>query len=256
MSDSANREFILQQLRHQNLVFKVRPSGVIDVFPSYLGAYAYGGVQIELDPLSRLPVRFGIVSESFYLRGNNLASLEGCPYEVGGRFQVGPGWKGGRTKLSSLTHCPKIVRGSFEVEHTEIKTLEGMPEQVGGDIFIPYNRLISLEGCPSIVHGSFHCSSNKLETLEGGPHIVEGHFSCARNPLTSLRGAPAHVKGYFSAASCLLTSIKGIPADIGGQIFLGHNPVKLSVRDVRKYMKARWGVVDSVIDKLVGARPL
>ncbi len=55
-----------------------------------------GDVSLSYKGLSELPLKFGIVSGSFYCSNNNLTSLEGSPIELGGSF-----WCNGN-KLTSL----------------------------------------------------------------------------------------------------------------------------------------------------------
>ena len=127
--------------------------------------------------LSKIPLKFNIVSDSFYFSKNKLTTLKGSPKKVGGNF-----W----------CHGNKLT------------TLEGGPMNVGENFDCRNNGLTTLEGSPKKVGGNFNCSDNKLTTLEGGPESVGGYFDCSRNLLSTLSGCP--VGGYFKRSYNKLTS--------------------------------------------------
>ena len=66
-----------------------------------------GSVDLSERNLSKLPLKFGRVTGSFYCMHNQLTTLEGCPVEVGGYFNCGS------NKLTSLEGCPRVVGGEF-----------------------------------------------------------------------------------------------------------------------------------------------
>jgi hypothetical protein len=129
-----------------------------------------GDVYLNNRELSKLPLKFGVVSVNFYCYGNRLTTLEGAPREVG---------------------------ANFNCSGNQLISLEGSPREVGAGFYCHYNQLISLEGAPREVGASFYCSYNQLTTLEGAPIEVPVDFSCHNNHLTSLKGAPKEVGRNF-----------------------------------------------------------
>jgi len=161
-------------------------------------------------------VRFGVVTESFYCKLNQLTSLEGAPRQVGMYF-----------------HC----------EHNDLTSLEGAPQSAGGGFYCDFNQLTSLEGAPQSVGGNFYCNNNDLISLEGAPQSVGGGFYCNHNQLTSLEGAPQRMRASFDCSHNNLTSLGGAPLSIGLYFYCSDNPVSESVLEaLHKKMKSgmRW----------------
>jgi len=160
-----DRDEFLEQLKAQKRIgnYTVRPDGIVDV---------NGNVDISDMNLTKIPVKFGIVTGYFSCYNNQLTTLQGAPEEVGE-------WYG----------------GSFDCSNNKLTSLEGCPKEVKGDFDCSYNHLISLEGCPKEVKGDFNCFHNQLTSLEGAPEEVDGSFACTHNLLTSLIGCPEEV-GY------------------------------------------------------------
>jgi hypothetical protein len=117
-----------------------------------------GDVDLDNRRLTKLPLKFNLVSGDFDCSHNQLTSLEGSPKEVG---------------------------GIFSCNHNRLKTIEGSPKEVGGDFDCSNNQLISLIGCPTSVGGDFYSYgvSNKLTTLEGFSTKISGNFVCIGNPI-------------------------------------------------------------------------
>lgn len=96
--------------------------------------------------LDKIPFKFGKVTGSFDIRGNNITSLEGCPYYVGGYFNCS------ENKLTSLEGSPNEVGGDFYCHNNRIKSLEGMSLEIGkgfyctGNLFQELNSLSNIEG--------------------------------------------------------------------------------------------------------------
>jgi hypothetical protein len=143
--NTKNIENICQEWGIEN--YTINGDGTVDVD---------GDVDISKRNLSKLPLKFGRVTGSFYCMHNQLTTLEGCPLEVGGEL-----W------------C----------YNNELTTLEGCTKKVGGYFYCFKNKLITLEGCPRKVGGNFACSNNQLTSLEGCPKEVGGEFYCYYNPL-------------------------------------------------------------------------
>jgi len=106
---------------------------VINVFGSV--SFLTDGVK-----LSKIPFRFGRVSEDFTC--SNLG-------------------------LTSLDYCPEFVGAEFHCDLNKITSLEGGPLTVGDNYHCYDNRLLtSLEGAPDIVKGCFYIDWNpKLPML-------------------------------------------------------------------------------------------
>ena len=97
-----------------------------------------GDVLLNID-CEKLPVKFGIVTGSFYCNDNFLTSLEGCPEQVG---------------------------GSFECYNNHLTSLEGAPTHISDSFWCDDNFLTSLKGCPTSVGGYFSCDEILHNTKE------------------------------------------------------------------------------------------
>jgi hypothetical protein len=115
-----------------------------------------GDVNLFNHKLSKIPLKFGRVTGSFYCQRNKLTTLEGCPKVVGGSFYCH------NNKLTSLLGCPGEVPGSFWCYKNKLTTLLGCPGEVGLNFACSHNQLTSLEGCPREVGGEFYCYYNPL----------------------------------------------------------------------------------------------
>ena len=122
-----------------------------------------GNVDLSFRNLSKLPLKFGRVTGSFYCFNNELTTLEGCPKEV--------------------------VR-YFYCFNNELTTLEGCPREVGGDFDCQNNQLTTLEGCPREVGGEFYCSNNQLTIINDELEFVKiiGYFNIENNPIYEVYG--------------------------------------------------------------------
>ncbi len=114
-------------------------------------------VIITYKNLTRIPVRFGVVSGDFYCQDNQLTSLVGCP-------------------ISCI---------NFDCDNNDLTDLTGAPDKC--EFFrCDWNRLISLSGAPSKC-GTFSCDNNQLTNLIGAPRECEAMW-CRDNHLASLDG--------------------------------------------------------------------
>ncbi len=91
-----------------------------------------GDVSLSYKGLSELPLKFGIVSGSFYCSNNNLTSLEGCPNEVNGEFSCS------YNQLTSLEGLSKIIKGTLFCTNNKLTNLKGI-ETVDRFIFCGEN---------------------------------------------------------------------------------------------------------------------
>lgn len=128
-----------------------------------------GGVDISNSNLTALPVQFGRVNVSFSCDHNQLTSLKGSPYYVGGNFSCSS------NQLGSLNNGPERVVFDYDCRDNLLDTLKGAPSVVG-NFDCGYNNLTTLNGSPKIVTGSFNCSENRLTTLDNAPDRVNGKF--------------------------------------------------------------------------------
>ena len=120
-----------------------------------------GPVDLEHLGLTRLPLRFGTVTECFWCEYNLLTTLEGAPKWVGSSFMCN------NNRLTTLEGAPKWVGGDFWCEHNLLTTLEGAPQEVGGSFDCCHNELVTLNGAPKKVGENFWCHMNHLTTLDG-----------------------------------------------------------------------------------------
>jgi len=116
----------------------LQPDGLVDVD---------GGVGLNYKNLTRLPLRFGEITDHFYCNDNKLTTLEGAPTHVGGHFYCYT------NKLTTLEGAPTHVGGHFSCSHNNLTTLEGAPTEVGGSFICRYNNLSTLKGAPEYIDG-------------------------------------------------------------------------------------------------------
>jgi hypothetical protein len=114
--------------RKYGITYWTLNNGLVDV-----DAY----VDLTNRKLTKLPLKFGNVTDGFYCNRNQLTSLEGSPHTVGGDFYC---------NVNQLT------------------SLEGGPKEVGGNFYCEDNQLISFEGSKKI-RGYFVCGNNPLESV-------------------------------------------------------------------------------------------
>ena len=81
-------------------------------------------VDLSVENLKKLPLKFNKVNGHFNCNFNNLKSLEGSPIEVNGDFLCRNNY------LTSFEYSPKIIRGEFDCEYNNIKTFEYFPSYV------------------------------------------------------------------------------------------------------------------------------
>lgn len=92
-----------------------------------------GDVDLSYSSIVEMPFKFGKVTGDFNCSNNNLESLEGSPYEVGGKFTCSY-----NHKLKNLKGSPVEVYGDFKCSQCRnLESLNGMPLEIGGD-FICY----------------------------------------------------------------------------------------------------------------------
>ena len=131
-----DKDKILQTLKHY-FYYK----GDVDIDDNGLVNIMGKATLISTYQLSKLPVKFGTVSQTFTISDNSLTTLEGCP-QVVGRFDCG------NNQLTSLEHGPHTVTGSYMCDKNKLLNLIGAPAEISGTFQFSYNPLTSLEGLP------------------------------------------------------------------------------------------------------------
>jgi len=85
--------------RQYNIInYTINPDGSIDVD---------GDVYLAYNRLTKLPLKFNIVSGNFSIHCNKLTSLDGCPNHVGGLFYCD------NNELTYLDGCPSYIGSHF-----------------------------------------------------------------------------------------------------------------------------------------------
>ena len=120
-------------------------------------------VDISNKNLTKLPLKFNIVSGFFFCFNNKLTTLEGSPKEISGGFYCQ------YNKLISLEGSPIKVGRNFSCNNNQLTSLKGSPKEVGMDFYCYYNQLIALEGGPTKVGGGFYCD-RYINDIE--PYII------------------------------------------------------------------------------------
>ena len=160
-----------------------------------------GNINFIAKGLTKIPLKFNIVSGFFNCSLIELTTLEGSPKSVGDDFRCH------NNKLTSLEGGPEYVGGDFNCSYNYLTSLRGSPKEVDGSFNCYNNNLTSLEGSTKTIGGGFNCQLNNLTTLKGGPESVGSGFSCSYNQLATLEGEPKHIGGVFDYMGNPLKSI-------------------------------------------------
>jgi hypothetical protein len=122
MVDQAEIRKLLEEYFDITGISTINPDGTVDI---------EGHCELkENKKTTKLPVKFGKVSDNFYCNSNRLTSLVGAPQSIGGHFSC---------------------------NYNQLISLEGAPQSVGGYFVCGGNPLTSLEGAPQSVGGGFSC---------------------------------------------------------------------------------------------------
>jgi hypothetical protein len=151
--------------------YTINDDGSIDVNQKVSLSY-YG--------LTELPLKFGVVTGTFYCSDNKLTSLKGSPKWVGGDFRCD------ENLLTSLEFAPEYVGDTFICLHNNLTNLKFSPKEVRGGFNCVANELTTLEGCPEEVGGLFYCNYNNITSLEFAPKSFQSIFQCSDNPIASI----------------------------------------------------------------------
>lgn len=93
--------------------YTINDDGTIDVD---------GNVDLSHEKLTKLPLKFGRVTGSFYCGHNKLTTLEGSPYWISGYFDCSI------NQLKSLEGGPKNVLGEYLCNNNQLVNFRGFPE--------------------------------------------------------------------------------------------------------------------------------
>ncbi len=216
----------------------------------------------NIEQFDFLPVKFGHVKGSFYIKTHPITSLKGCPHTVVGDFHVtstdiqtlefAPGLIGGdmdvsKNSLTSLKGCPAVIYDSLFADENYLTNLVGAPKKVNGDFILDNNNLTSLIGMPHYIGKNFSASSNLLVELDvdldgiiqdsiillenniasfkNFPKNVLGGLAMAGNKLKNLDGCPTTINNNFILINNQIEDMSSFPSKVGGHIDLGGNPV-------------------------------
>lgn len=177
-----------------------------------------GDVDFTDKGISKIPLRFNIVSGVFNISYNNLITLEGCPKAVGEDFYCY------NNQLTSLEGGPEYVGGGYSCQNNQLVSLKGCCESVGGNFTCSSNKLVSLEFGPISIDGDYDCSDNQLKSLKHVSQNIQGDFNCFSNQLTSFNGGPEYVGYLFDCRFNQITSLDGL-GEVGDFLELGSNPI-------------------------------
>lgn len=132
---------------------------------------------------SELPgyIQFNKVDGDFYLYGNELKTLRGCPKEVGNDFGCS-----NSPKLETMKYCPKKVKYNIWCNNcTELKSLDGCPKTVQSLFCDGCTGLTTLKGCPKTIKDTLNCSKcTGLTTIKDGPKTIKGDLICTNTQLS------------------------------------------------------------------------
>lgn len=135
------------ELRDLGVKYSRRADGMIEV----AGSIDLIGSIETLPDLSNV-----IVIENFFVGGNDLGTLKGTPFYVG---------------------------GTLSVSGNALNGLAGVTAYVGGDFIAAMNLLTDLRGGPSFVGGTYSAMGNLLTTVEGIPAELNGVVILRENRL-------------------------------------------------------------------------
>jgi len=137
----------------------------------------HGPVDLSLQKLTHIPVKFNEISGYFCCNDNQLTDLSFAPVKVEDMFNCC------NNLLTTLIGSPHTVKGDFLCWSNRLISLEGAPNCVGFDFYCNDNHLTNLQFGPKSVGCHFCCNENRIDTLYFLPDSVGGQFNCAGNPL-------------------------------------------------------------------------
>ena len=134
-----------------------------------------GDVDLSDKGLTKLPIKFGRISDTFQCYNNQLTSFDGAPKEVGGNFYCY------NNKLTTLEGSPLKVGGNFYCINCKLTSLDGSPKYIGGDFDFGFNQLTSLKGAEETISKNIICTNNNIYKLDFVPNYKQG-FGISGNP--------------------------------------------------------------------------
>ena len=150
---------ICQQYNIQNYV--INQDGSVDVS---------NGVYLHSMGLSKLPFKFGRVSDDFVCSHNQLTSLFGSPKEVGGNFACH------YNLLTTLIGGPYSVGGNFICDSNNLKDMYGFPLYINNTFRLrlfnnPVSEIVGLVSIDKKI--TFVKWLNEYDVIRDGNKIVE-----------------------------------------------------------------------------------
>jgi len=134
------------------------------------GTYDYDGnlyfESMDLESLTKIPIRFRKVNVSFDCSYNKLTSLKDAPSYIGKGFYCNS------NLLTSLKGSPPYVAGDFYCSFNYLISLQYAPLEVGGKFGGYLNLLLSKE-CLSVVKDELNINTNPFEITDGAIQCVE-----------------------------------------------------------------------------------
>lgn len=123
-----------------------------------------------------------------------------------------------------------IVKGSFNINNTNITSLKNCPDVVLGQFDCQWTNISSLDGSPEYVGQYFNCSNTKITSLKGAPKKVLG-FNCDHCDIKNIDYFPQliHKKlqnNIISMEACNLTDLMGLPNNLDIKLWLIKNYFK------------------------------
>lgn len=150
--------------------------------------YSVDGNVIVYADFKTMPVKFGVVTGSFFAYEGNLTTLENFPKNVGGICMVS------ENKLKDLRGAPRFVGGNFNCYGNKIETLAGAPARVGGNFYCHLNPLRSLAGFACAIGGDFF-GPECLTDLAGAERLQDFE----QEGTTTLRVSGAYIRALYQA---------------------------------------------------------
>lgn len=122
--------------------------------------------------LKYIPLKFGKITGSFFVRGQKLTSLYNCPYEVTEHFDCS------ENLLTSLEFCPEKVGNFFICNDNQLTSLKYCPEYINGSLFCYNNQISTFDYFPKTIKIDLKMQNNKIlkEELANFKTIVHTHI--------------------------------------------------------------------------------
>jgi hypothetical protein len=166
--------------------------------------------EMHLRDLDKLPVKFRKVTGNFIMEGCAITTLQGCPDEVGAKFEVN-----NCNRIANIVGCPKIVINDFKCTRaSNLQSLHGFNSTVGGNASFSFDaKLQDLLGYAATVKGGLDLDScHGLISLKGCPREIDYLYLRGCSNLKSLRFGPSKLELFLQLGDCIsLKSLEYLP---------------------------------------------